>query len=295
MSDAPSWLNWRPTGLQSPHTSEPPTKPTKPTEPPVALQPPRGVEAAEVHEPVALTESAPPVGELAKMVGEVLPFARIGRGGPLTAPLPPNLAGFVGFDGFVADRNHKNIIETRVGPSGHLVFRPSAPGQYPKPTGFRTVVAGYGSKDQVRYTAARHQITGNNRLGQDSVEFPFCLVSLEAWRQAPVDLRLAEWYRTEQDAIDKYSPHPPEPQAEPLDCVASFVGGLQVELHRENRSRWLMWEVRDGRKTRRRDFASPYLDHAKRTAAFWYGEPVEDWQSLQETKTDAGSRRRGRK
>jgi hypothetical protein len=170
--------------------------------------------------------------------------------------------GFDGFDGFVEQRRQKKV-EARLHLNGLMVIQPVARASYPEPTGFKTVVAGFGA-EQLRYTVARHQITGTNRFGQNSAEFTFCFVYLAAWRRAPCDLRLAEWYRTEQEAIAKYAPPPPAP--EPTDCIASFAGDVQVELRRENRSRYLMWEVRNGRRTRRVDFSSPYLNHAKRTA-----------------------------
>jgi hypothetical protein len=152
-------------------------------------------------------------------------------------------------------------------------------------------VAGYG-EDQVRYTAVRHHVIGSNHLGQDSTEFPVCLVNLAAWRRTPVDLRLARWFRTEEEAIDEYRPRAPAALApEPSACIAEFSGGVHVELRRESSSRWLMWEVKDGRRKRRPDFASPYLDHAKRTAAHWYGEPVSAWEALK----DAARRQTRRK
>jgi hypothetical protein len=226
----------------------------------------------------AATTTPPLPDELAGIIDEVVTFAKLGT---TVSPPGAQTGGFAGFEGFVAQANQENVLEARPQPSGSLVLRPST--RYPEPSGFRTVVAGYGS-DQVRYTVAKHQITGTNRYGQTSVEFPFCLVNLAAWRQAPCDLRLAEWYRSEQDAVAKYAPPPPAPEPEPTDCIASFAGGVQVELRRENRSRFLMWEVRNGRRTRRSDFSSPFLDHAKRTAACWYVEPVEDWHDLQEIK-----------
>lgn len=42
-------------------------------------------------------------------------------------------------------------------------------------------------------------------------------------------------------------------------------------------------------KSRRTDFASPFLDHAKRTAVLWYGEPVELWAPYQVPKKDKES------
>jgi hypothetical protein len=215
-------------------------------------------------------------------------FVKIGSG----ESAPPHLAGsFEGFDGFVPQANQKNVVEAQVHPSGLVVFRPGGAGRYPQPTGFRTVVAGYG-KGQVRYTAVRHHIVGNNYLGQGSVEFPVCLVNLAVWRRTPFDLRLNCWFRTEEEAIDEYRPKAPTPPApEPAACVAQFAGDVQVELRRESSSRWLMWEVTGGRKRRRKDFASPYMEHAKRTTAYWYGEPEGDWQELKE----AARRQPGRK
>jgi hypothetical protein len=54
---------------------------------------------------------------------------------------------------------------------------------------------------------------------------------------------------------------------------AEFGGGVSVELRCEGRNRWLMWV--NGQ--RRRDFATPYLDHAQRCAEQWYGNPIGGW------------------
>src|SRR5262245_50158672 len=248
MSNPARWRNWRPSGFQLRKDVGSEIKPAKPTEPPVSAPPgPDGGQGTVVkHDnPVPSGDVATPLSvpcELAGVMEEVAAFARIGSTVQPAGPLP---RGFAGFDGFAAQANQKNVVEAQLHPSGFLVFRPSTPTDYPQPSGFKTVVAGYG-KDQVRYTVAKHQITGMNRFGQTSVEFPFCLVNLAAWRRAPCDLRLAEWYSTEQEAIAKYAPPPPATESEPTDCIASFAGGVRVELRRENRSRYLIWEVRDG-------------------------------------------------
>lgn len=282
MSSTARWRNWKPP-LPPLQGVESPSKPSKPSEPPVDA-PGSEVVAGKLDETVVLVESGATAtssiapAALAEVMNEVAAFARLGAGaGPAEAPP----GGFVGFDGFEAQGNRKNVVEARLHPSGFLVFRPVM-GRYPEPRGFRTVVAGYG-KDQVRYTAARHQITGTNQIGQSSVEFPFCLVNLGPWRRSPFDLRLVEWYRTEQDAIAKYAPKPVSPPApEPSACIATFAGGVQIELRRESPSRWEMSEIRHGRRKRRTDFASPCLDHAKRTAIYWYGEPQGDWQEVKD-------------
>jgi hypothetical protein len=166
-----------------------------------------------------------------------------------------------------------------------MVIEPVTRASYPAPTSFKTVVAGFGA-DQVRYTVARHQITGTNRFGQNSVEFPFCLVNLAAWRRAPCDLRLAEWYRTEQESIAKYAPPPPVPEPEPMDCIASFAGGVQIEPRRENRSRFLMWEVtqRAGELAGLTSPAPTWIMQSARLPA-GMASRLGDWQGLQGIKT----------
>jgi hypothetical protein len=58
------------------------------------------------------------------------------------------------------------------------------------------------------------------------------------------------------------------------ECVSADCGGTLVWLVRDG-DRWLMFA--GSRKSRRRDFASPFLEHAIRTAEQWYGKPV-GWQ-----------------
>jgi hypothetical protein len=228
------------------------------------------------------------LGDVDGLVSTVTAFAGIGSDGRRTTS--PS-GSFEGFDGFVSQGNQKKSIEAHVHASGLVAFRPVTTGRYPQPTGFRTVLVGYG-KDQVRYTAAHHHAIGINYFGQKSVEFPICLVNLAAWRRTPCDLRLTRWFRTEEEAIDEYQPKAPVPPVpEPSACAARFDGDVSVELRRESSSRWLMWEVKGGRRTRRADFASPSLDHAKATATHWYGEPVGEWQAL----TDAARRQTRRK
>jgi hypothetical protein len=61
------------------------------------------------------------------------------------------------------------------------------------------------------------------------------------------------------------------------DCVTGECGGTRVWLVKEG-ARWLMWV---GSRTggRRRDFATPYLGHAIRTAELWYGAPGGGWRA----------------
>jgi hypothetical protein len=62
--------------------------------------------------------------------------------------------------------------------------------------------------------------------------------------------------------------------------AARFAGSVEVELCRDGKSqtRWMMWVTRLGKRTRRRDFATPFLDHGRRTAESWYGDPIGGWR-----------------
>lgn len=57
--------------------------------------------------------------------------------------------------------------------------------------------------------------------------------------------------------------------------VTAECGGTRIWLARDG-DRWLMFA--GTRKNRRGDFASPFLEHAIRTAEQWYGTPVGGWQ-----------------
>jgi hypothetical protein len=61
-------------------------------------------------------------------------------------------------------------------------------------------------------------------------------------------------------------------------CVAGKCGGTRVWLVRDG-DRWLMFVGSHNASSRRRDFASPFLAHAMRTAELWYGAPVTDWRA----------------
>jgi hypothetical protein len=57
-------------------------------------------------------------------------------------------------------------------------------------------------------------------------------------------------------------------------CVTATCGGTRVWLVRDG-DRWLMYA--GTRSSRRKDFASPFLNHAQRTAEAWYGSPEKGW------------------
>lgn len=133
-----------------------------------------------------------------------------------------------------------------------------------------------------KLTLVRHNQVGVNRFGQAAAEFPYLFVNYAAWREMPFDLARAHWYRSRDEALAAVGgapcPKPPKPKPEVNATCARFPGGVGVELRQEGKSRWLMWVTRNGKRQRRRDFASPFLEHARRTAEHWYGVPVGGWE-----------------
>ena len=73
--------------------------------------------------------------------------------------------------------------------------------------------------------------------------------------------------------------------------AASSVGadccGTHVWLVRDG-ERWLMFVGSRRNAGRRRDFASPFLDHAIRTAEQWYGAAGAGWQVEDESNGKEG-------
>jgi hypothetical protein len=61
-------------------------------------------------------------------------------------------------------------------------------------------------------------------------------------------------------------------------CVAGDCSGTRVWLVRDG-DRWLMFAGSRSARGRRRDFASPFLAHAMRTAEQWYGAPADGWHA----------------
>jgi hypothetical protein len=65
-----------------------------------------------------------------------------------------------------------------------------------------------------------------------------------------------------------------------VDNAKFMVGNCsdsRVWLVRDG-DRWLMFAGSRGPGGRRRDFASPFLEHAIRTAELWYGTPATGWR-----------------
>jgi hypothetical protein len=60
-------------------------------------------------------------------------------------------------------------------------------------------------------------------------------------------------------------------------CVAGVCGEQRIWLIKDG-ERWLLMVGSRKASGRRRDFASPFLAHAIRTAEAWYGAPRDGWR-----------------
>jgi hypothetical protein len=70
-------------------------------------------------------------------------------------------------------------------------------------------------------------------------------------------------------------------------CLVAEYGSTRIRLVKDG-ERWLMF-TRPGRAWRRRkDFASPFLEHAVRTAEQWYGAPAAGWRVEEQTGETGG-------
>jgi len=154
---------------------------------------------------------------------------------------------------------------------------------FTEPTELESVESSFAGR-LTKMAIARHNTSGTNRFGQDADGFPFCLLNMEAWHEAPFDLRIARWFRTEEEALNAAGVCTKESGANkggkvksPPTWSARFAGGIRVELRFEDGSRWVLWADRYGKLERCRDSATPYLAHAKRIAVHWFGDPITPW------------------
>jgi len=66
-------------------------------------------------------------------------------------------------------------------------------------------------------------------------------------------------------------------------CMTADCGGTMVWLVRDG-ERWSMFVGGRRAGNRRKDFASPFMEHAIRTVEAWYGAPAAGWRA--EEKSD---------
>jgi len=116
--------------------------------------------------------------------------------------------------------------------------------------------------------------------------------SLEAWRRLrvqreqfprpqepePPTIPWRQWFATAPLEIDPEAAKRAAERDYSADVYVANCGGTLVWLVRQG-PRWLMFAGSRKPESRRRDFASPSLDHAKRTAEAWYGPPRDGWRA----------------
>lgn len=84
------------------------------------------------------------------------------------------------------------------------------------------------------------------------------------------------WLAAAACVRDQETERPDSTLTEGARCVFGDCKGLRVWLVRDG-DRWLIFPGSRKRRVRRRDFASPFLAHAIRTAEQWYGAPASGW------------------
>lgn len=95
-----------------------------------------------------------------------------------------------------------------------------------------------------------------------------------------------KWLATAPIAIENKPPATASAIPADAACVAGICGNVRVWLVRDG-DRWLMFA--GSRKSRRKDFASPFLEHAIRTAEAWYGTPASGWKALDRAEAPGNS------
>jgi len=87
-----------------------------------------------------------------------------------------------------------------------------------------------------------------------------------------------KWRATAPLVTEERRPEPVPSVPADAACVSGDCGGTRVWLIREG-DRWSIFAGSRSAGGRRRDFASPFLAHAIRTAEFWYGATASGWRA----------------
>jgi hypothetical protein len=90
--------------------------------------------------------------------------------------------------------------------------------------------------------------------------------------------RFVSWEKWAATAPIVVEPAPPPAIQAGATAYSADCNGTRVWLAKDG-DRWLMFVGRRSSTTRRRDFASPWLEHAIRTAEAWYGTARKGWQA----------------
>ncbi len=118
--------------------------------------------------------------------------------------------------------------------------------------------------------------------------------TLEAWRRFRAQKELPQpvpqpkpeeraipwrqWFATAPLEIDQEAAKLAAHREDSADVYVGNCGRTPVWLVRQG-PRWLMFAGFHRPDSRRKDFVSPSLDHAKRTAEAWYGPARDGWRA----------------
>jgi hypothetical protein len=120
-------------------------------------------------------------------------------------------------------------------------------------------------------------------LDQVPLDVPMDDAALTVWNGERF-VAYDSWLATAPILCDEEPAQPKYPTE--TDCIVSECGSTGIRLVKDG-ERWLM-STRAGKAWRRRkDFASPFLDHAVRTAEQWCGAPAAGWR-VEERTGDTG-------
>ena len=143
------------------------------------------------------------------------------------------------------------------------------------------IASAYGREALRRFRETEAQVARNpesqpSLLEQISPDAPMDDATLTVWNGERF-LAYDKWLATAplvaaEPAEESGTPIPPD-----CRCVAGECCGTRVWLVRDG-DRWSMFAGSRNSSGRRRDFASPFLAHAIRTAELWYGAPAGGWQ-----------------
>ncbi len=87
-----------------------------------------------------------------------------------------------------------------------------------------------------------------------------------------------EWFATTGIEVDPAAAKITAREDDSADVYTAVCRDAAVWLVRQG-SRWVMFAGSRWPQSRRRDFASPSLEHAKRTAEAWYGPAPDGWRA----------------
>jgi hypothetical protein len=123
-------------------------------------------------------------------------------------------------------------------------------------------------------TAAAYSLEALRRLRESKQP----LAQPKSQQSDPPTIPWREWFATAGIEVDPAAAKVTAPQDDSAGVYTAFCRDAAVWLVRQG-SRWVMFAGSRRPEFRRRDFASPSLEHAKRTAETWYGPAPDGWRA----------------